>query len=229
MGSKARHARHILPIVLAGQRFGQLYVEPFMGGANTFHLVRGPKWGNDLNADVVAMFAAVAQGWTPPEDVSEADYEAARAMASPSALRGFIGVGASYSGKFFGGYARGDDARGVPRNYARESQRNLLAQVPGLRGARFTSMPYDAMVIPDGAVVYCDPPYAGTTRYAAGAFDSISFHCWCERLAQRATVFVSEYAAPASWELMWSARVTSSLTKDTGSKQATECLFKVPG
>ncbi len=34
MGSKARIAKHILPIILKDRKDGQWYVEPFVGGAN---------------------------------------------------------------------------------------------------------------------------------------------------------------------------------------------------
>lgn len=35
MGSKARHAKELLPIILANRKQGQWYVEPFVGGAGT--------------------------------------------------------------------------------------------------------------------------------------------------------------------------------------------------
>lgn len=225
MGSKARYADQILPIVLAHRGGESLYVEPFMGGANTFHLVDGPKWGNDLNVDVVEMFKAIAEGWEPPTTVTEAEYEAAKTDYSNPRLRGFIGIASSYGGKFFGGYARGKDGKGQPRNYTAESRRNVLRQAPGMRGAHLTSMSYLEMDIPDGSVVYCDPPYRGVTQYG-GAFDSDKFWEWCAALSATCSVFVSEYAAPRGWRCVWSADTHTSLAKrPDGCKRATERLF----
>ena len=41
MGSKARHAKELLPIILANRTEGQWYVEPFVGGANMIAKVEG--------------------------------------------------------------------------------------------------------------------------------------------------------------------------------------------
>ena len=38
-------------------------------------------------------------------------------------------------------------------------------------------------------------------------------------------VFVSEYNAPEDFKCVWEKEINSSLTKDTGSKKATEKLF----
>lgn len=229
MGSKARIANDIMPIILRDRQH-ELYVEPFVGGANTFHLVSNPKWGNDLNHYVVAMLEAVGQGWVPPGLVTEGDYNRARCdVFMDPELRGFIGIGASYSGKFFGGYARGNDAKGNPRNYAMESRNNILRQAGGLHGARFTSMPYWEMDIPDGSVVYCDPPYGGVTRYSnTDPFDTDKFWEWAADLSRTCRVFVSEYSAPPGWTSVWQSRaIVSSLTKDTGSKTAVEQLWRL--
>lgn len=227
MGSKARWASDILPIILEG-RGDALYVEPFIGGGNTFHLVGGSKWGNDINSDVVAMLVAVANGWEPPSGVSESMYAEAKRGDLHSAMRGFIGIGCSYSGKFFGGYARGNDDKNRPRNYANESRKNILRQAPGLAGARYTSMPYDQMDIPRGSTIYCDPPYRGATGYGSG-FDSDSFWIWCEKLSHESRVFVSEYSAPDGWDEVWSADTFSSLTANTGARRAIEKLFVKTG
>ncbi len=45
MGSKARYAKSILPIILASRQPDQWYVEPFVGGANVIDKVSGPRIG----------------------------------------------------------------------------------------------------------------------------------------------------------------------------------------
>ncbi len=227
MGSKARHAKEMLPIILADRKPGQWYVEPFVGGANMIDKVDGLRIGNDAHPHLIALLDAVSKGWKPPENVSEDEYKIANKDRTIDPETGFIGFGCSYSGKWFGGYARGDDAQGVPRNYAAESSRNLLKQAFGLSGVLFKCGSYLDLFIPPASIIYCDPPYAGTTKYATGGFDHDMFWNWCDaKTLDGHTVFVSEYSAPDGWMCVWEKTVNNTLTKDTGSKQGIERLFK---
>lgn len=227
MGSKSKYASEILPIILAHRSVGQWYVEPFLGGGNTFYLVDGKKMGNDTNKYVVAMIKAVGEGWVPPYDVSEHEYNVAKLLPEHMGDEtiGFIGIGCSYGGKWFGGYARGNNQTGIPRNYAEESAKNILKQQDGFKDAIYTSLSYDKMDIPANSIIYCDPPYANSTKYNR-EFDSESFWNWCNGMVDIGhTVYVSEYNAPDGWRCVWKKEVNSSLTKDTGSKKAVEKLF----
>lgn len=225
MGSKARHAKELLPIILGGRFPDQWYVEPFVGGANMIDKVSGPRIGSDANAHLIALWEAVASGWEPPTVVSEDEYREAQQSRSVDARTAFIAFGCSYSGKFFGGYARGDGKDG-PRNYAAESARNILRQQSYLRGVDFRHSSYADLDIPPASIIYCDPPYAGTTKYATGGFDSDKFWIWCDdRVADGHSVYVSEYTAPDGWRCVWEKRVNNTLAKDTGSKQGVERLF----
>lgn len=227
-GSKARYAKEILPIVLANRKPGQWYVEPFVGGGNMIAQVKGNRLGSDVNKYVVSMLDALSRGWEPPEAVPEDEYKNVRQEPDryDSAYVGFVGVGCSYSGKWFGGYARGNDANGKARNYADESRRNAIKQAAGLHGALFVSMPYTELSIPANSIVYCDPPYASTTGYGV-KFDSDGFWRWCDRQVDKGhQVFVSEYTAPPHWRCVWAKEgIASSLDKNTGGKRATEKLF----
>lgn len=193
LGGKAKIARRILDAVLKDRAPNQLYVEPFVGGCNVIDKATGPRWGNDTDAELINMWIAVQQGWEPPESISEDEYRALRADpdADP-ALRAFAAFAASWGGKKWGGYAR--DAEGC--NYAAVGRRTLLRQAPAIQGVIFTALGYDQMLIPPGSLVYCDPPYADTTKYASGAFDHVAFWAWVREQSQASTVFVSEFTAP---------------------------------
>lgn len=226
MGSKARHAKQLLPIILKDRKPDQWYVEPFVGGGNVFHLVSGNKIANDSNMYVVSMLEAVSNGWVPPSTITEEDYNYARnnRFSMPKFEVGFIAIGASYSGKWFGGYARGNNSKGEPRNYALESRNNILKQALGLQGVYYSGS-YEEMPIPPESIIYCDPPYADSTKYDTG-FDTNKFWKWCNSLVEQGhQVFVSEYEAPAGWVCVWQKEVNSSLTKNTGGKKAIEKLF----
>lgn len=110
MGSKNRHAREILPITLKDRKPFQHYVEPFVGGFNLIDKVTGNRTANDSHPYLIALFKAVQGGWLPPEEVSETDYLEIKNNPdnhSPE-LVGFVGFGCSFSGKWWGGYARGN-------------------------------------------------------------------------------------------------------------------------
>ena len=229
MGSKNRIAKYLLPIILKDRKEGQWYVEPFVGGANMIDKVDGNRIGADNNEYNICLFKGIQAGFIPPEYVSEEDYKKAQAKRDITPLVAFIGYGCSYSGKWFGGYARGNDTKGNPRNYCLESKNNILKQSKGLKGVDFIHSSYDRLEIPDNSIIYCDPPYEGTTKYKED-FNHTEFWNWCrEKSKEGHQVFISEYNAPDDFECIWSMEVNSSLTKDTGSKKATEKLFKYKG
>jgi DNA adenine methylase len=225
MGSKNRYAKHLLPIILKNRREGQCYVEPFVGGANMIDKVDGWRIGCDINEHIIILFKAIQGGYQPPEIVTEAEYNLAK-NAQNSPTKSFIGFGCSYSGKWFGGYARGNDNKGVPRNYADESRRNILKQAENLKAVDFRHCCYKELSPPSLSIVYCDPPYEGTTKYR-DEFNHGDFWQWCRQMVSIGhEVFISEYQAPDDFVSLWEKEVNSSLTKDTGSKKNTERLFK---
>ena len=239
MGSKAKYAKQLL--VAIGENCNlpdyENWVEPFVGGANMIAEVANMvRLGNDINPYLIRMFKAIQNGWEPSDHYSEEAYLVARGNAkltfNPSlneaAEIGFIGIGCSYSGKWFGGYARGNANNGRPRNYAKESKNNLLRQKPFIQDVVFSEGHYENMCIPKSpSIIYCDPPYACTTKYDfEKRFESGKFWNWCYEMSQKGhKVFVSEYQAPKDWRCIWEKVVNSSLEQDTGNKKATERLF----
>jgi len=226
MGSKNRIAKYLLPIMLENIG-GRTWVEPFVGGANMIDKVDGKRIGADLNEYLISLFSGIQNGFIPPNEVTEDEYRNARLNRIVSPLVSFIGFGCSYSGKWFGGYARGNTNKGEPRNYCFESKKNILKQSANLKGVEFIHSSYKDLEIPDNSLIYCDPPYEGTTKYKDG-FNHAEFWEWCrDKTKQGHQVFISEYNAPDDFICVWSKEVNSSLTKDTGGKKAKEKLFKL--
>ena len=227
MGSKAKYAKYILPIILKDRKENQWYIEPFCGGCNIIDKVDGARIANDINKNLIEMFKLLQIGWSPPNLISEQEYKFMRENSNEfnDGLIGFVSIGCSYSGKVWGGYARGNDNKGNSRNYCLESKKNLLNQYENLKNVIFSNLNYYDMIIPDNSIIYCDPPYEGTTKYN-NKFDSDKFWKWCEEMVNKGhKVFVSEYNAPENWICVWQKQVFSSLTKETGSKIAIEKLF----
>ena len=224
MGSKNRIAKHLLPIMLEN-RGDRTWVEPFVGGANMIDKVDGKRIGSDFNEYVISLFTGIQNGFIPPNEVSEEEYKQARLNREVTPLVSFIGFGCSYSGKWFGGYARGNTNKGLPRNYCLESKKNILKQAKNLKDVKFIHSSYQDLEIPPNSLIYCDPPYEGTTKYKDG-FSHADFWEWCRNKTKEGhQVYISEYNAPNDFKCIWEKEVNSSLTKDTGSKKATEKLF----
>lgn len=234
LGGKSRIAKPISEIILAARGERHFYVEPFLG-AGSVALRVAPLFPRavltDLSPDLVKLWKAVQRGWTPPTTLTEDEYRALR-HAKPSALRGFAGFPCSFGGKWFGGYAR--DPKGG-RNFAESASRSMVARGKALSDALILRADYRdvlASVPLHDAVIYADPPYAGTTAYGnVESFDSAEFWREMKRCAAAgARVFVSEYIAPKGWHSVWSADPISTLRRDniesSGEiRRASEHLF----
>lgn len=123
MGSKNRHSKEIVPILIKDRKMGQFFVEPMVGGANIIDKITGNRIGGDNNYYLSCMWKAVSIGWMPPLDFSENQYNDIRKnkeMYAPE-LVGYVGFALSYGGKFFGGWRR--DGLGK-RNYVKEAYQN---------------------------------------------------------------------------------------------------------
>lgn len=237
VGSKGRHAKQILPIILAGRREGQAYVEPFVGGANTLQHVTGKRIAGDMHPYLIAMWKAVSRGWRCPplSRMTEAAYNSYKTMRNfpvsdlsaddMAAECGLIGFAMSYGGKWFGGYRRDKTGK---RDYRAETMRACEKEFPKLEGVDFHHCSYDSLPIPPNSIIYCDPPYRDTLGYSTGGFDHDKFWQWVRDMSKDGhSVFVSEYSAPDDFECVWSKEVNNTLDKDTGSKSAIERLFTI--
>ncbi len=239
MGSKARFAKHILPIVLEGRTDAQTYVEPFAGGMNMIDKVDGKRIANDIHTELIEMWKAlVCDNWKPPHYTKE-QYQQIRTdkKSYEPHIIGWVGFACSYSGKYFGGYA-GDypESRrlknGKLPNYQSEAINSTAKQVPKLKGVEFTNKNYWELEIPPNSVIYCDPPYQNTTKYHH-RFNHSFFWDWCrEQSKQGHKVYISEYNAPDDFVCVWQKETNSQLSANGstgGNKISTERLFVYGG
>jgi DNA adenine methylase len=231
MGSKNRIARHIVPIMVK-EKGNRTWVEPFVGGANVIDKVPGKRIGADVNRYLIEALRLIRD--TPdliPDLITEEDYDKARyGKIEDEGLTGYIGFTMSFGGKWFGGYRR--DVAGTKGsmsnmiNQSRRSKDSALRQSPNLQDVVFQCIDYQHLEIPPNSLIYCDPPYEGTTKYK-NDFNHEQFWNWCRRKAKEGhIVFVSEYNAPDDFECVWSKEVTTSLST-SDSKKAVEKLFKI--
>ena len=237
MGSKARHAKELLPIILKDHKPDMWYVEPFVGGANMIDKVDtqvAPKrLGCDSNEYLVSMWKDALSGNLDFSYVTPDEYKHVRENKNlyTKGFVGWVAHGCSYNGKWFGGFAGEITTKvNTKRNYQKEAASSIAKQVKLLSDCKFMyKSVFDLSFEQSGkCTIYCDPPYAGTTKYKDD-FDHERFYEWCrDRHKEGHTVFVSEYSMPDDFICVWSKEVNNSLTKNTGSKKGIEKLFTLP-
>ena len=81
---------------------------------------------------------------------------------------------------------------------------------------------YRNYVYQDGDVVYCDPPYANTSKYTVD-FDNEGFWQWCR--TRNFPVYISEYRAPEDFISVWSKEKRRLFNHRALSSNAVEHLF----
>lgn len=232
MGSKARIAKEILTIILKNRKHNQFYIEPFVGGCNSIDKVLGKRIGNDANMYLIAMWQELQKGWQPPNDITKELNNQIKDNKDkyPPYLVGWVGFNCNYSGKWFGGFAGQVHTKiGTIRDYQVEAYKNTMAQVSALTDVIFTNYHYTDIPISDTSIIYCDPPYEGTTKYKDN-FDHKAFWQWCRnKHLEGHSVFISEYNAPADFQCIWEKEVKSSLSANGriggGNKNSIEKLF----
>lgn len=199
LGGKTRLAKRITQAIFDNTPKRDLYIEPMIGGGSVFTTTASnfkKAIGSDIHQDLMLMYQALQKGWLPPDSLTEEEYQYLKTQ-DPSPLRAFAGFGCSFGGKWFAGYARGGD-----KNYAGQSYRNIMKQLPTLtlptnvfQFRDYTSFTPEEV---NGAVMYFDPPYQHTTSYKGTApFNHTLFFDTCRLYHQQgATVFVSEFNTP---------------------------------
>lgn len=214
LGGKHRIAKELADFMLS--RCGALddYWEPFIGGGSVFEQM-APHFltaiGTDVHPDLIMLYKALLEGWEPPSEITEEQYKLLR-DAEPSPLRAVAGFPCSFGGKWFGGYAR--DRTGVREDYVGEARRGLLRFAEALKGTEvvFECRSYLRCYPVAESVVYCDPPYAGTTGYAGtDPFNPLVFwdrvQYWTKDMGCH--VYVSEYDGLG--ELVWEKERNSEI------------------
>jgi DNA adenine methylase len=206
LGSKANHADEILSIILAKRKNQQVWCEPFVGGGNVICRVPdkdGPRIGGDINRYMIALLAALAGGWEPPDNLDETLYNKIKKNHEkyPPELVGFAGITCAFGSHWFDSY-RGGKTDGATKTYIEQGRAYALKDAPGLRGATFIHSSYENLPIPPKSLIYCDVPYVGTKGYIKQEQENwraYKFWQWADKMVDAGhTVFVSEYKGPSA-------------------------------
>lgn len=227
-GGKARIAKVLVPELQKYISEGQTFVDAFCGSCNVLSGIKATKRiGNDLHKELISLHKAVQSGWIPPSHISEEEYKNAREGGVEDHLKAFIGFGCSFSGKYFGGYARNN----IGHNYARSAKNGLLRKHKTMKDVIFTSVSYNQISLHGNSVVYCDIPYKDTVGYSVGKFSHDEFYEWAKKVKEDGhTVLVSEYEhnVPDGWDIVWRHESRKSIRNKQGVQERTVEILMCP-
>ena len=229
VGGKTRVASDIAGLInVALNLYPTLsYWEQTIGGGSVFSLVytKNRKYGSDIDNDLMLFWKAVKNGWLPPENVSKEKYlelqeEYKSGHVKDIPLSFFVSHACSYSGKFWGGFAKGVcQDTGRERNYAQEGFNQVVSKRDGfVDSVLFTHdifNDYPSFLENESLVIYIDPPYKGTLntwkKKTGKSFDYGVFWNKVRELSRNHLVFISEYTAPDDFSSIWHKRTSQGL------------------
>lgn len=223
-------AKRLIRAILDDGAPTAMWFEPFVGGGNVMEYA-APEFdscmGMDAHEDLILMWQAASNGWCPG-DLTRDRYRELRREA-PSPERGFAGFGASFGGRWFEGY--GVSPRDGELWHA--SRRALIRQgrVFQRHGVALARADFGDVTPPVGSVVYCDPPYVGTKKYAAGVDHDFYYETLLSWAGNGARVYASEYAVPGNipCTMIWSCEKRSTINSANNKRTALEKLFRIGG
>lgn len=238
MGSKAKYAKYIIPILqkCIDENNITLYIEPFVGGANIIDKIKCEnRYGYDRSDTLIALLQTAADNFdNVMKDGSRELWDKGKAYVKDGKKLEDMSLAEIGAMEFFASYCNGGFPRGYAkntstRNYYNEAYRNMEKQAPNLKGINFLCQNYWDLSAEDtkGAVIYCDPPYQGTKFYGytnQPKMDYQHFWNWVRDMSKNNFVFVSEQTAPEDFKAIWTQEVKRTTNKENNFK-AVEHLF----
>lgn len=130
-------------------------------------------------------------------------------------------------------YYRSRNALGASNasEHLERTQRLVGLKTLRLPSIQTESKDYRDLVIPGGAVVFCDPPYKDSNvKYNGRGFDHAAFYDWCVETAKSHPLFVTEYQISDPRFVCIGEKARKISLNGTGSKgKKIERLYRVIG
>lgn len=170
---------------------GRRLIEPFCGGLSATVALK-PQIAADASEPLIRLIQAIRSGWLPPEEVTEQMYNEVK-VGPHDIMWCYVGLCCTWGGKWWGGYVRPHERQRQPTKAA---AKRLVEQVRFTQSTQFFHRSYEQTPVEYGDVVYCDPPYKGTTTGWPGTepFNHDQFWEWVKWVAGNGVlVFVSEF------------------------------------
>lgn len=231
-GSKTKMSKVIKKIVENTIQPHEWYVEPFVGGCNSFSVIKhNKKVGCDVNKYVIALWKEIQAGtFIAPTVVTEMLYNDIKkdylegTGVYPDSLIGYVGFACSYGSGWWNGYAHYNEKK--KENHIIEARNGINSQIKNfqsLQNSLFINCDYKDLILTASSFIYCDPPYANTKEYES-KFNSKEFWKWCNKQVEDGhIVLISEYDAPAEYICIWSKEMQDGM----GSKKSNKKVEKL--
>lgn len=240
-GSKRKFMKYLRPILTKDMDENTMFVDLFGGGMNVVcDIPCDNKVAIDYNKYVIALWKELQLNGMKniPTEVSEEMYNDVKSdyinhtNKYEDYIIAYVGTCCSFGGSWFNGYARFNPNKN--EDHIKESYNGLKKQVEnfiGLKKTVFLHSSYDKIRLHKNDIVYCDPPYAMTKRYASD-FNNDAFWEWAREASKKVKkLYVSEYDAPSDFKCIWQMEKKDGLGRQKGKKQNTkvEKLFVYKG
>ena len=224
-GGKQRISKDLSVFFNAQLKNNQPFVDLFCGSCNIISKIDDNRLriANDKHYYLIEMWKALQNGWDIPDKITEEEYNYIKNNKDKnSALTGFVGFGCSYSGKWFGGYARNN----TNRNYCLNAKNSNLKILPKIKDVVFYNLDYKEVDIPIGSLVYCDIPYKNTTSYCkneVGEFNHEEFYQWVKDNSDKYDIYISEYKknVPDDFEIVWEKNSKKDIRNKNNKREDT--------
>ena len=112
---------------------------------------------------------------------------------------------------------------GRKEDFARVPSLECLQRLQSLERLQRYAADYRDIPIPQGATVYCDPPYKSASGYCTGAFDHEAFYEWARNADF--PIYISEYSMPDDFVRIWARDVNVLANQFGADGKVTEGLF----
>lgn len=218
-GGKSRMKKIIVGLIEKYRAPHQRYLEPFVGmGTIALSLdpKDGPRWVNDYDPDVCAIWRAAKRGWKPPPPSqlpSRETWARYKKSVRPSALRSFYGWALAFGGIKYSSYN--------PKQYV-WNYNKYMKSYKKTKGIKLTCGSY-LKLHPKGMLIYCDPPYEKTTniQYKSGtSFDFPLFWKTMRKWSRSNTVLISSsYNIPKDFKVIAKKRIPFRIRRGMGPHQ----------
>lgn len=228
-GGKAKISKPLSAYLNSQLKYNQPFYDLFAGSCNVVSKIDGnrSRYANYMHKELIAMWQYVLDGGDLPTEITEAQYQGIRqSETAPDWLKGFVGFGCSFAGKWWGGYARG----GL-QNYAMCARNSTLKKASTMTGVTLTCGGYRNVVVEPSSMLYCDTPYRNTTGYSTGSFNHDEFYAWAVDIKSLGhTVLASEYLhnLPDGWKVVWRHESKKDIRDRDGVQQPTVEIVMTP-
>jgi DNA adenine methylase len=225
LGGKSKSAEHILEVLNNPVFDSYDYIEPFCGYCHILRRVINKKSYriSDNNKLLVVLLKHIQNTKGEHPVISESEYKELRANPEKDLLKAsYAAFCYSYNGKYFGGYVNKYGKREYPKE--RKRYYDQLHDTKSFNKAIIKYTDYSHYKDVKGKLIYCDPPYEGTTEYHA-SFDSSKFWNIIRSLSKDNYVFVSEYKAPNDFTCISQKMKRNSIDGRGATRKRVEKLF----